>query len=101
MTSEAPTTVHRTQPRPPLPKQEQCRRFERHWISPLDIHFTHDNINSVFTKFKDPKTHKLLEPSLLDTVKQCIKEEVPESVEMIDVVWHNGKIHVAGTFNRR
>jgi len=72
-----------------------------HFISPLDIQFTHDNIKDTFSPFRDEVTGKLREPTLLDTVKECLGEEIPSKVEMLDVIWHQDKIYVAGTFNRR
>ena len=32
---------------------------------------------------------------------ECLDAEVPDKVEMLEVLWHDGRIHLAGTFNRR
>jgi hypothetical protein len=42
-----------------------------------------------------------LQPSILDTALECIKVKVPPKIEVLDVVWYDDRIHVAGTFNRR
>jgi len=72
-----------------------------HFISPLDIHFTHDNINPEFSPFLDAVTGKRRHPTLLQTIQDCLGKKVPDQVDMLDVVWHQNKIFLAGTFNRR
>jgi len=44
------------------PMPEYCRRRETHWMSPLDIHFTHNNIKEYFNPFS--KDGRMVEPSL-------------------------------------
>ena len=41
----------RVQPRPPLPQQANCQPHEMNSLSPLDIHFTHNNIIHNFGQF--------------------------------------------------
>eukprot|EP00927_Polykrikos_kofoidii_P058449 TRINITY_DN5297_c0_g1_i1.p1 TRINITY_DN5297_c0_g1~~TRINITY_DN5297_c0_g1_i1.p1 ORF type:complete len:1029 (-),score=202.14 TRINITY_DN5297_c0_g1_i1:321-3407(-) len=92
------TPARRTFPRPPLPKQAETRPGRSFWISPLDIHFTHNNINPKFTQ----DSNFTQDLSLLDTLRECLgKSGVPKPVERIDVIWHEDKVYVAGTFNRR
>jgi len=65
-------------------------------LSPLDIHFTHNNIDEYFSNDQGGKG-----PHLLETLRACLKDEIPDKVDMIDVIWHAGKVYVAGTYNRR
>ncbi|CAE8590964.1 unnamed protein product [Polarella glacialis] len=40
--------------------------------------------------------------SILDSIQELLKPfEEPKELQLIDVVWHEGDLYVAGTFNRR
>ena len=56
-----------------------------------------DASNNSFSDFM--RNGKAVAPTILDTLKECLGPEIPDKVKMIYVVWHDGKIYVAGTFN--
>lgn len=88
-------------PAPPSPSKEDMTPGTEWFISPLEIRFTHDVINSEFRPFyKDGQYHK--HQSILDSVWEMLRSQnEPPQLRKIDVVWHNDQIYVAGTFNRR
>lgn len=85
-------------PRPPLPRQSECRSYDTYFVSPLDVHFTQDSVSEIFSSQDDDPTKQ---PSLLETAAECIKDGIPEKIEILDVIWYEGKVYVAGSFNRR
>jgi len=97
-TPAASRTTGSRLPKPPLPKQAEVRGNFTYFISPFDVHFTQDSIGVNFSAQDDDPTKK---PSLMETAMECIKEGIPDKIEILDVVWHEGKVYVAGSFNRR
>lgn len=52
-----------------------------------------DASNNSFSDFM--RDGKAVAPTILYTLKECLGPEIPDKVEMIYVVWHDGKIYVA------
>ncbi|CAE8624260.1 unnamed protein product [Polarella glacialis] len=84
----------------PLPPREKMVTGTTWFVSPLDIRFTHNSICDHFLPFeKDGEVRRL---SILDSIQELLRPfEEPKELQIIDVVWHEGNLHVAGTFNRR
>eukprot|EP00933_Yihiella_yeosuensis_P057760 TRINITY_DN5779_c1_g2_i1.p1 TRINITY_DN5779_c1_g2~~TRINITY_DN5779_c1_g2_i1.p1 ORF type:complete len:1133 (-),score=194.20 TRINITY_DN5779_c1_g2_i1:412-3657(-) len=78
-----------------------CDSFlgSKHWVSPLDIHFTHAQISE---NFKDGHScFGWRRPGILDTIRQLLTGAEPPELDCLDVVWYKSKIYVAGSGNRR
>ena len=76
-----------------------CPEESCHWVSPLHVHFTHGSISERFKQEESSFGWK--RPSILDTIRQLLRGCEPSELECLDVAWHKGRIHVAGSGNRR
>ncbi|CAE7903290.1 unnamed protein product [Symbiodinium necroappetens] len=76
-----------------------CPEESCHWVSPLHVHFTHGSISERFKQEESSFGWK--RPSILDTIRQLLRGCEPSELECLDVSWHKGRIHVAGSGNRR
>eukprot|EP00440_Ansanella_granifera_P003252 gb/GFBE01003543.1/.p1 GENE.gb/GFBE01003543.1/~~gb/GFBE01003543.1/.p1 ORF type:complete len:280 (+),score=24.00 gb/GFBE01003543.1/:1-840(+) len=83
----------------PFPSRCQCPVGSKHWISPLKVHFTHQRISFSFKKGEAAFGWR--RPSILDTMRHLMLGEEPPELDCLDVVWHQGRIFVAGSGNRR
>eukprot|EP00435_Cladocopium_sp_Y103_P049238 s2040_g14.t1 len=90
--------------RPPLPRQEEMKPGNQFFVSPLDVRFTHDSISECFAPYvKDGEQLTDKERlKVLSSAKELLDgDEEPKALEMLDVVWYQNNLYVAGTFNRR
>lgn len=90
--------------RPPLPPQEEMKPGKQFFVSPLDVRFTHDSISECFAPYvKDGEQLTNKERlKVLSSAKELLDgDEEPKALEMLDVVWYQKELYVAGTFNRR
>ncbi|CAL1140540.1 unnamed protein product [Cladocopium goreaui] len=90
--------------RPPLPRQEEMTPGKQFFVSPLDVRFTHDSISECFSPYvKDGEQLTNKERlKVLSSAKELLDgDEEPKALEMLDVVWYQKELYVAGTFNRR
>lgn len=86
--------------RPPLPPKERMTPCTQWFVSPLDIRFTHDRISEHFRPFTKDNV-EMVRLSILDSAVELLHSDYVRGLDMIDVVWHEGNLFVAGTFNRR
>eukprot|EP00931_Biecheleriopsis_adriatica_P049210 TRINITY_DN28461_c0_g1_i1.p1 TRINITY_DN28461_c0_g1~~TRINITY_DN28461_c0_g1_i1.p1 ORF type:complete len:1240 (-),score=163.91 TRINITY_DN28461_c0_g1_i1:52-3771(-) len=69
-----------------------------HWVSPLNVHFSQDSVADIFKQERRAWQRQ----TLLDTLRYLVDQTIePPQLEVLDVVWHNDKIFVAGSGNRR
>lgn len=90
-------------PGPRVPNAEECYPGAVHWMSPLDIRFTHDSIKDGFRPFRLSNGQPQLEKSILDTTKELLCGQQPEELDELEVVLERSSklIFLAGTGNRR
>lgn len=87
-----------------------------HWVSPLDLRFTHDSVKYAFRDFMDRDTKSLQkDKSILDSLEELLTShcgtvrELPRTLECLDVCWYDDssggtsqpQLYLAGTGNRR
>ena len=93
-----------------VPKMEKNVKTTRygstHWISPLDLKFTHDTVKIRFKPFMnaDGRYHK--SKSILESMQELLdcksKNQVPTELDCLEACWaDNDELYVAGTGNRR
>ncbi|CAE7246173.1 true [Symbiodinium sp. CCMP2592] len=92
--AQPPTATSR-----PFPRMCDCPADSYHWLSPLRVHFTHASISEHFKK--EESSFGWRKPRILDTVQQLLQGVEPEELDCLEVVWHQGRVYVAGSGNRR
>ena len=91
--------------RRPLPSPANAPAGSFHFVSPLDIRFTHDSISPVFRDFPDPTSGQQRQGlSILVSLREQISSAcavAPRTLDILDVCWHEDLLYLAGTGNRR
>ena len=75
------------------------------FVVPTSIHFTHSSIKSEFNPFskllQDGTRVHVKNLHILDSAAELQKGDIPPELDILEVVWHDDRLYVAGTNNRR
>ena len=100
----------------PAPREDRFIVGSVHWISPIDLRFTHDSVREKFRPFRCGGPVVYEDWSILDSARQLARcprksggagagvsaaRSVPRQLDCLDVCWHGGALYLAGTGNRR
>lgn len=104
-----------------LPDRRRAVIGSTHWVSPLQLRFTHDSVSGMFRDFDKLGVrvqNQTILNSLQEVLETCSGGKLPKSLDCLDVCWDprdgaavdkesagrisaSGKLFLAGTGNRR